>query len=115
MKNKRKIGFEMEEEAAKFLISCGYEILERNFYTRFGELDMVATQEGCLVFVEVKYRKTAAYGYPEEAITAVKKNAMRKAAQYYLYLHQNFDGKPCRFDLVSILGDKFQIMENCLE
>ncbi len=113
--NKRKIGVEKEGVAETFLISNGYEVLERNFFSRYGELDLVCQNQGYLVFVEVKYRSSCDFGYPEEAVTYKKAQSMIKTANYYMYQHHISSDTPCRFDMVSILGDQIQIIENCLE
>ncbi|MEG1459118.1 MAG: YraN family protein, partial [Acetivibrio sp.] len=60
--NKRALGFEKEKLAAQFLEEKGYQVLEKNFYSHFGELDLICKKEEYLVFVEVKYRKELAYG-----------------------------------------------------
>ena len=56
-RNKRKIGGQYEDLAAAYLREQGYEILERNYRDRLGEIDVIAREAGYLVFVEVKYRK----------------------------------------------------------
>ena len=64
----RKIGKDGEEIAAKFLLDKGYNILEKNYYTRFGEIDLIASKNDILVFVEVKLKQTEDFGTPEEMI-----------------------------------------------
>ena len=64
MENKRKIGQDNENAAAEYLKQQGYEILAQNFYTRMGEIDLIARDDEYLVFVEVKYRRSASAGYP---------------------------------------------------
>jgi putative endonuclease len=73
-----------ERAAEKYLRGLGYEILARNFRTRFGEIDLVARDGGCLVFAEVKTRADGAYGAPEEAVTKAKQKHLIAAAQIYL-------------------------------
>ena len=70
MKKKREIGFEFEDLAKKYLIEKGMRYIESNFYTRYGEIDLVFTDEDekILVFVEVRYRKNAEFGEPIETI-----------------------------------------------
>lgn len=111
MRNQRKTGMEKEETACRFLVSQGYEVLERNFYSHFGEIDIVARDGEYLVFVEVKYRKNAAYGYPLEAVNGSKQQKIRKTAEYYLYRHNLFS-VPARFDVVEILGKKIRVIKN---
>jgi putative endonuclease len=76
-----KIG---EAAAAEYLKNLGYKILARNFRTRWGEIDIIARDEDCLVFAEVKTRHGGAFGAPEEAVTRTKQEHLVKAAQIYL-------------------------------
>lgn len=109
--NKRKTGSRYEDMAAAFLKGRGYEILERNYHDRGGEIDLVARDGEYLVFVEVKYRKNARNGYPEEAVGPLKQKHIRHTAQYYLY-HHDLKEIPCRFDVVSILGEEIRLIKN---
>ena len=113
--NKRTLGFEKEAVAANYLNEHGYQIVEKNFYSRYGEIDLICKKDGYLVFVEVKYRKDNDFGFPSEAITLKKMQSMRKTAGYYLYKNGFFEDTPCRFDIVSILGDDISIIENGME
>ena len=101
----RRTGARYEEAAADFLRQQGYEILEKNYRDRYGEVDIVAREGRYLVFVEVKYRKDASCGYPEEAVSARKQQRIRHTASWYLYRHGCSEETPCRFDVVSILGE----------
>lgn len=106
MANKRTIGKEKEELAAKFLISQGVQITERNFACRAGEVDLIGRDEDYLVFFEVKYRKNTACGYPEEAVSKNKRRKIILVSCYYRMLMHYGDNVPIRYDVVSILGDK---------
>jgi len=104
------LGKEGEDRAARFLEKKGYRILERNYSTRSGELDLIALHDGVVVFVEVKTRTNAAYGAPELAVTPRKQQRMVKAALGYMKykkLHQ----VPCRFDVVAIASEREQDVE----
>ncbi len=105
-RNKRKIGGRYEDLAAAYLREQGYEILERNYRDRLGEIDVIAREAGYLVFVEVKYRKDQRSGYPEEAVFGRKQQKIRHTASYYLYRHGYGEETPCRFDVVSITGEE---------
>lgn len=87
MPTTRDLGILGEDLAAKFLKKNGYKILERNFRSRFGEIDIVAQEKDVLVFVEVKTRWSKSFGPPEEAITPWKIKRMTRACQYYKMLH----------------------------
>lgn len=100
----RAIGNEGERRAEKCLLAKGLRILERNYSTRRGEIDLVALDGDTLVFVEVKARAAARFGLPQEAVGALKQRRLVKAAQAYL-LERGWEG-PARFDVVAILdGD----------
>jgi putative endonuclease len=98
---KKLLGKTGEDRAAKFLPSHGYRILERNYRTPHGEIDLIALHQGTIVFVEVKTRTSDAFGAPELAVTPQKQRRMVKSALGYIKyreLHQ----VPCRFDVVAI-------------
>lgn len=101
-----------EQVAARYLAARGYHILERNVRTPYGELDLVARQGDEVVFVEVKTRTTLAFGWPEEAVTAHKKQHLAAAAQAWLSEHPEV-GDFWRVDVVAVLvqpgGESVQI------
>lgn len=78
-----------ERIAVELLRKKGYKILDRNFRSRFGEIDIVAEDQGTLVFVEVKTRWSKKFGYPEEAVTPWKLRAIAKTGDYYKATHPN--------------------------
>lgn len=104
--NKREIGSYTEEKAADFLKQKGYRILKKNYRCKAGEIDLVAADGSYLVFVEVKYRKNAASGTPQEAVTFHKQRKISKAASWYL-TENGFDlYTPCRFDVIAMEGEQ---------
>lgn len=114
---KKTLGKEGEDRAAQFLAKKGYKILERNYSTRSGEIDLVALHNGEVVFVEVKTRTSDAYGAPELAVNPRKQLRMIKAALGYIKykkLHQ----MPCRFDVVAIsaaVENGVELIQNAFE
>lgn len=92
-----------EEIAAEYLAAQGYDILERNARTSEGELDIVAKLGECIIFVEVKARRSRAFGSPEEALTAAKQRRLRRAAWAFLQ-EQGLIDSPWRIDVVAIDG-----------
>jgi putative endonuclease len=109
--SKQDEGREGEVRAEKTLRKEGYTILEKNFRTRFGEIDIIAEEKGCLVFVEVKKRNTPTFGDPLHAINRRKKQHMIKSALFYMKSHNAFN-RNVRFDVVGIDGDKVKIIKN---
>lgn len=114
---KKILGKEGEDRAARFLKKQGYRILERNYSTPQGEIDLIALHRGEIVFVEVKTRTNEAYGAPELAVNPRKQMRMIKAALGYIKykkLHQ----VPCRFDVVAISAateKEIDLIENAFE
>lgn len=112
MDNKRKIGAEYEACAAEFLQQKGYRILERNFRCRQGEIDLIAQKGEFLCFVEVKYRKSAAFGHPEEAVSYTKQAKIRRVAEFYLVYRKLPMDSPCRFDVIAVEGQEIRHIKN---
>lgn len=93
-----------EKAAARFLKKNGYKILCQNFKCRLGEIDIIAKDGDILVFAEVKQRKNADFGHPEDFVDFRKQRKIRKTAEIYLLKNKT---KPiCRFDVISVLGEK---------
>lgn len=109
-KSIRELGEWGESRAAVFLNQHGYEILERNARTPYGEIDLIAVQKikrkdgqtsRVLVFVEVKTRTTDSYGFPEDSITVKKQEHILDSAKSYLQDHPELAGD-WRVDVISI-------------
>ena len=92
-----------EALAAEYLEARGCRIVEREGRCRFGEIDLIAEQEGALLFVEVKLRTNLRYGMPRESVTAKKQEKLRSAALLYLSMH-GLDA-PARFDVAEVYTD----------
>ncbi len=90
-----------EDEAANFLINEGVNILGKNIYTEFGEIDILGIQDNILLFVEVKTSQTHKYGFPEVSVNMRKMDHMIKAAQKYLQDNEEFS-YDWRIDVISI-------------
>lgn len=110
--NKRKIGAKKEELARKLLLLHGYEILEMNYRSKNGEIDVVAREGGYLVFIEVKYRSTTEFGEPQQAVDMRKQQKIRKVARDYCYFNHLPADTSVRFDVVAILGEKYKIIRD---
>ena len=98
---KQAIGQWGEEIAARYLESKGYTIFARNFHTAHGEIDIVATKEATLIFVEVKTRSSHAFAYPEDSVTFRKQAAMLSAAEAYIQAHPE-GAESWQFDVIAI-------------
>ncbi|MBR3849223.1 MAG: YraN family protein [Oscillospiraceae bacterium] len=89
-----------EEKAAAYLRRLWYRIVEKNYTTRFGEIDLIAKNSRYLVFVEVKLRKNDAYGAARDFVTAAKQERLRKTAELWLGEHPT--SLQPRFDVIEI-------------
>ena len=98
----RELGRKGEEAAARFLYRRGYEILERNWSCYAGEADIIAEDNGTLVFVEVKTRKDCQKGFPSEAVSKSKRDKYEKIALAFLEKTKAVD-MPVRFDVVALV------------
>lgn len=110
-RNLREVGAAGEDTAAGYLTDRGYTLLDRNFFTRRGEIDIVARAPGDpgdpavgdeIVFVEVKWRAGRRYGTGAEAVTPAKLAAMRYASQEWLRRHPNHRADFIRYDVLDI-------------
>jgi len=104
MTYQKQIGNEGESIAADFLRQNGFHLLEQNFTSRYGEIDLVALQSNCVVFVEVKTRTTQTFGMPEDSITPVKLERVQNAGLMWLQEHPEAPGD-WRIDVIAILMD----------
>jgi putative endonuclease len=113
--NNRAVGTKYEQEAEKYLNHNGYQILQKNFRCKIGEIDIIAKSEEYLCFIEVKYRSGTAKGYPAEAINPIKMRRITRTAQFYMLLHKIPQDTPCRFDAVVILGNEITLIKNAFD
>ena len=105
-KNKRKIGSKVEQAVREYLSGHGFEILEMNYRCKQGEIDIIAKEDLYYVFIEVKYRTSTRYGFPQEAVGLSKQRRICSAARYYLYSNHIGESVPVRFDVAAVLEDK---------
>ncbi len=100
---KQKIGKWGETIAEAYLCEKGFNIVDRNARTPYGELDLIANKGNDIVFIEVKTRTNTTYGLPEEAIDDRKQDHIQKAIHFYMQNHPDLAGD-WRIDVISILG-----------
>ncbi|PWJ41022.1 YraN family protein [Sediminitomix flava] len=87
--------------AREYLTEKGYEILAQNYRYKRSEVDIIAFKSPFLVFIEVKYRSSDRFGFPEAAVSSHKEKMLKQAAEFYL---ENFEKEAfLRFDIVAIL------------
>jgi putative endonuclease len=120
MKDTSKIdtGKQGEKIAAVFLKKSGYRIIETNFRCVAGEIDIIAREKGEIVFIEVKTRKSAELGYPEQAVGINKQKKMSQLALLYLQ-KKNITDAQARFDVVAITisacGNEIKLIKNAFD
>lgn len=110
--DKRKVGSLYEEKALLYLQENGFTILERNFRTKVGEIDIIAIKNNILRFIEVKYRNNDDFGHPLYAVSKSKQSKIYKAAQFYMNIHKDYYDVPCSFDVISIQGNNIEYIFN---
>ena len=103
--DRRARGDAVETAALAFLETQGLRLLARNASARGGELDLVMQDDATLVFVEVRYRSSNAFGGGVASVDAGKQRRLVRAAQAYLLRHPRHADAPCRFDVIAASGD----------
>ena len=98
---KQAFGHWGEDTAVAYLEKNGYTILGRNYHTAHGEIDIVASKQAVLVFIEVKTRSSHSFAYPEDSVTKSKQAHMLSAAADYLQAHPD-SGESWQFDVIAI-------------
>ena len=115
MTDRKKRGDSGEAAIARYLEERSYQVLERQYRCRWGEIDLIARDGVYLVFIEVKYRRDGRTGHPAESVGRQKQQKLIRAAQYYCLIRQIPENHPCRFDVVSILGDQVEHIQHAFE
>jgi putative endonuclease len=115
---RQQFGQRGEELAVAHLRKKGYKLIERNYRTRAGEIDIIAKHKGRIVFIEVKTRRTGRYGDPKSAVTLKKQRKISMVALTYLKKYHTLQ-TPARFDVVTVrstdAGDAIDIIPNAFE
>lgn len=95
-------GQHYEALARDYLLQQGLKLLKQNYYSRFGEIDLIMLDQQMLCFIEVKFRKSSAFGGAVSAIPRVKQQKIIKTAQCYISSTPTMAQKPMRFDALII-------------
>lgn len=111
-----RLGAAGEDAAERWYRAHGYDVLDRNWRCREGELDLVCRGGGVLVFSEVKTRSSLAFGHPAEAVTVAKQRKLRTLAGLWLGAsdseHRGGWNTSMRFDVVAVLPGSIEVIEN---
>lgn len=103
----RKIGDLGERAAERALKKRGYRIVERNYASQYGEIDLIARDGAYLCFVEVRLRRTTDFGTPAETVNRQKQRRIAKTAMHYVQTH-HLEDQAMRFDVVSVVAETAQ-------
>ncbi len=104
---KRKIGNQAEALALEYLSAHGLTLIDQNYLTRLGEIDLIMLEidTQTLVFVEVRYRQNTNFGSAIDSVDHTKQSKLIRTAQHYLQQHSRFDDFICRFDVIGLESD----------
>jgi putative endonuclease len=117
---RRATGIQGEKLASRFLVERGYHIIETNYRCRNGEIDIVASKDDYLVFLEVRTKRSNLFGTPEESVTVTKKEHLRAVANQYRETHAGLPSS-WRIDFVAVELDRagqpkrIELIENAIE
>jgi putative endonuclease len=100
--NAISIGRLWEDAAVEHLQANNLVILHRNFRCKVGEIDIIARDKNCVIFVEVRYRRNDAFGNAAESVTRAKQQKIIRTARFYLQTRTGAQDIECRFDVVAI-------------
>ena len=100
VKTNKDIGKTGEDLSVEFLLNNGFKIIERNYRYKHFEIDIIAEKNNCLHFIEVKYRKTNNYGYPETFVSNSQKERIKTASENFI-LEKKWKGN-ILFDIIAI-------------
>lgn len=109
---RKALGSRGEDYACQYLLRQGYEIVYRNFRCRIGEIDIIASKNKILCFIEVKTRASTRYGRPAEAVTKAKQQKIYRCAEYYLQAQGIFQVMSVlSFDVIEIITERGRVKE----
>ena len=111
--NNREVGSQGEDNALVFL-KKEYKILEKNYTSKYGEIDIIAMDKKTIVFIEVKYRKDLKKGRPCEAVDYYKQKKIIRTAVNYIQ-KKKLVNINARFDIIEIVGEKISIIKNAFD
>lgn len=111
----RAKGHHYEETCAHWLIEQGAQIIDKNFHSKMGEIDLIIEDQGILAFCEVKYRASDQHGLPQETVTYQKQRKLFKTAQTFLQKHPHLQNQICRFDVISMRTNQIEWIKNAFQ
>ncbi len=94
-----------EDIAANYLVRQGLKLIDRNFRSRFGEIDLIGLEKEILVFIEVRYRNNESHLSVVETIDQRKCKKLVTTSKYFINKHRNYQSNQCRYDVIAITGE----------
>jgi putative endonuclease len=111
--NRLTLGKRYENIALSYLQKAGLELIERNVCYPVGELDLIMSDRQTIVFVEVRFRRSDAFGGAIQSVTLKKQRRLLKAASHWLMAqNRSLEDTDCRFDIFAITGNEVEWIEN---
>lgn len=111
--NTQRYGASYEKKARRYLESQGLEFIAANVYVRGGEIDLIMRHQQVIVFVEVRFRRSDAFGGAAASVTARKQKRLLHSAQVWLSgAGESFDTVDCRFDVLAFTGNEIEWLTN---
>lgn len=104
MKNSRSKGYKGEREARRYLEKMGYQVLSQNYYTSYGEIDLIVKKESTLFFVEVKAWNSVSPEFLLNSITKEKRRRIFQSSQVFLQTYPEYKEYQLQFDVLFIKG-----------
>jgi putative endonuclease len=102
LRNSNIVGRQVEKASLVYLKKQGLRLLNKNFHSKMGEIDLIMLEENTVVFIEVRYRKKSSYGDPIETVGYHKRRKLLLTAQYYLQTQRQNKNDSCRFDILGV-------------
>jgi putative endonuclease len=97
-------GEEVEAAALEFLLVRNFRLIEKNYRSRYGEIDLVMMDRQNLVFIEVRYRSNDRFGGAAQSIDQRKQQKLRRTAERFLQQNHTMTFDGCRFDVIAVSG-----------
>lgn len=111
----RKLGQDVETAAANYLANKGVALIEKNYHCRAGEIDIIGKDHQYLIFIEVRYRKSALFGSAAESVTIKKQQRILMTAQHFLLNNPALQNLCCRFDVIACEPNKNDLELNWIK
>lgn len=102
-------GAEAEEIACRYLLTQGFCLIERNYHSRFGEIDLIVAQGNTIIFVEVRQRRSRCFGGAAVSVTWKKQQKIQRSAAYFLQMYPKYQTFACRFDVIALDGPELKL------